>query len=267
MNYNLTPGFKYFMVTSGNQKMVVVGNFDVTSQTGFVNMPALANVSSDHWYDYFAQANTNISASAHTETFILAPGEYKVLLSAPQVIPVTLIRFTGKKNGHINELSWKVNNEQNLNRYVVERSADGVRFSPIGEVPAMAKEEYFYGDNIQNVPGSVLYYRLKSVDVDGQFSYSSIIKMVRTERGWIVEVRPNPFSEKIVLQVESPVNEKLNIAISDLSGKQILNRGVNVFSGTNVFDIPEAASFPRGVYMVKIRGNAYSQTLILVIAD
>lgn len=264
LTYNLTPGFKYLIVTSGNQKMLVVGNFEVISQTSSVSMPALANTATDRWYDYFAQANTTISAAAHSETFTLAPGEYKVLLSAPQVIPVTLINFSGKRNGNINELTWKVNNEQNLSSYVVERSFDGANFQALGEVPAMAREEYGYSDNIQNVAGSVLYYRLKSVDVDGQFTYSSIIKMVRSQRGWIVEVRPNPFAEKMILQVESPVNDKLNVSITDLSGKQILSRQIAVSSGSNVFDIPEAASFPKGVYVVKITGQEFTQTMKLV---
>jgi len=268
MSYNLTNAFKYFIVTSGNQKMVVVGNFDVIPLSSqLVSMPALANPSTDHWYDYFAQSNTSISPVAHTESFSLQPGEFKVLLSSPVTLPVTLINFSGKKNGNINVLSWKVNNEINVRNYVVERSNDGVSFSPVGEVSANGSTTYNFNDDVSHVNGNILFYRLKSVDVDGQYSFSSIIKLVRAEKGWMVEVRPNPFVRDFSIRIEAAVNDKVIMKMTDLSGRVLLAREITVAAGENVFQIPEAGLLAKGIYILTIDGSSYSKTIKVVKAD
>lgn len=263
MSYNLTNAFKWFIVTSGTQKMVVVGNFDVVSQTGSVNMPALQS-GLLRWYDYFGQSTTSITGNAHTETFTLAPGEYKVFLSSSVPIPVTLINFSGRKNGNVNVLSWTVANEQNLSSYVVERSEDGHHFTGIGTVIPSGLSEYNYNDYITNVASNILYYRLKSVDADGRSTYSSIVKLTRTSKGWIMEVRPNPFVGKLVVQLESPVNDQINVRLTDLSGKVLVMKDQHISSGANVFDIKGASSLSSGVYMLTLKGSEYSQTIKVV---
>ncbi|MBS1927387.1 MAG: T9SS type A sorting domain-containing protein [Chitinophagaceae bacterium] len=264
MNYNLTNAFKYFIVTSGNQKMVVVGNFDVVPLSGNVSMPGLANPATDHWYDYFQQANTAISPNAHTENFSLQPGEYRVLVSSPITIPVTIISFNGKKSGDFNILSWKVNNEIDVQKYVVERSADGVHFSQIGEVNANGASNYQYSDDIASINGNIQFYRLKSIDKDGQFSFSSIIKLVRNQRGWVIEVRPNPFTKTCSVQFESLTNENLKIRLTDLGGRVLLSKSLSVAPGSNIFQLPETASLSNGVYILTVESADAIKTFKVV---
>ena len=93
------------------------------------------------------------------------------------MLPVTLINFTGVKNGNVNYLTWNVASEKNLNYYEVEKSDDGLKFTSIGKINALNKSVYNYNDESVNTALAVQYYRLKMVDKDGAFSFSNIINI------------------------------------------------------------------------------------------
>ncbi|NML67592.1 hypothetical protein HHL22_20520 [Hymenobacter sp. RP-2-7] len=89
-------------------------------------------------------------------------------------LPVTLLAFTARAVGHGVLLEWRVASELNAARYEVERSADGRQFAPIGQVTARGATAYSYPD--QASPAAV-YYRLRSVDTDGQAAYSPVVAL------------------------------------------------------------------------------------------
>ncbi|MCS3797684.1 hypothetical protein [Niastella sp. OAS944] len=73
-------------------------------------------------------------------------------------------------------LTWKVADEKDVNRYEVQRSRDGVTFETIGIV--FAWEEAVHADyafNDKNTNPGINYYRLKMTDNDGVFKYSNIL--------------------------------------------------------------------------------------------
>lgn len=67
-SYNLNGAIKYIKLDGGGNTVVVVGNFDVTSQTANVNFG-----SSGTWYD---AVGNPVNLSSATFTGVLAPGEY-----------------------------------------------------------------------------------------------------------------------------------------------------------------------------------------------
>lgn len=73
---SLSGSFKWikFTTTNDTADLVVIGNFDVTPQTGSVTFPVAGT-----WYDYFA--NTTISTTTGPQSFTLQPGEYRVYVN------------------------------------------------------------------------------------------------------------------------------------------------------------------------------------------
>lgn len=64
--------------------------------------------------------------------------------------------------------------------YTVERSENGIDFLKAGKVNRTNTANvtnYLYSDDLKNVEAPVIYYRLKIVNKDGSFKYSSIIKI------------------------------------------------------------------------------------------
>ena len=193
----------------------------------------------------------------------MQPGQYRVFLNQFIPIPVTLISFNGKNSGNINQLSWTVNNEQDLSRYELERSTDGLHFNTVGNITATGNNQYSYNDNINGISASVYYYRLKSIDKDGNFKYSAIVRIRTLTKGWIVEAT-NPFTEKIQVNIESPVKDEGMLILTDLSGKQLVKQHITLSPGNNAFEITEAGRFAKGIYMLSVMSSQQKQTIKIV---
>jgi glycosidase len=254
---DLSGAFKWMKIDRLSTHMVVIGNFDVVSQTGSVTFPVAGT-----WYDFFNQ--TTITATGASQSFTLQPGEYRIFTPTYLPIPVTLVSFNGKNNGVNNILSWAVNNEDNLRRYELERSIDGVHYANVGNLNATGNSNYSYTDNIAGINANIFYYRLKSVDQDGNFKYSIIVKIHTSVKGWIVEATPNPFKEKIQVNIESPVKDNAVLVLSDISGKQLHKQNISLLPGNNAFEIPGAAKFVPGVYILSLVATDQKQTIKII---
>lgn len=71
---NFSSLYKTFQVNDDSLKIVVVGNFDVTSKSNIVSFP-----SDGTWFSYLTGTNINITGGSSTIT--LQPGEYHVYLN------------------------------------------------------------------------------------------------------------------------------------------------------------------------------------------
>ena len=182
-------------------------------------------------------------------------------------LPVTIINFSGKNNGNVNQLSWQVGNEQNSAHYELQRSNDGNNFTGIFQIATTGNTDYNYSDNIAATLSPVYYYRLKIVDKDGDYRYSEIIKLSRNFQGNLVKVNPNPFKEKIVVTVESLTPDKVTFILTDTRGRQLLRATRELSEGTNVITINEINNLPKGAYLLTVVQSQHSQTIRVIKGD
>ena len=59
------------------------------------------------------------------------------------------------------------------------------------------------------------------VDKDGNFKYSSVVKINMQTKGKFASVNPNPFKQKLVLTIESLVPDKATLIIRDIERRQL----------------------------------------------
>jgi hypothetical protein len=70
-------------------------------------------------------------------------------------------------------LQWKTSLEDEVEKFVIERSTDNSHFFNIGEVSARgAGFQYRFEDNKLGLTNSIFYYRLRIVNDDGSFQYT-----------------------------------------------------------------------------------------------
>lgn len=74
INWDLSGPVKYFKITTDTSNLLVVGNFDVTSQTSSISFQNAGT-----WYDYLN--GTTINATGAAQSITLQPGEYHVYLN------------------------------------------------------------------------------------------------------------------------------------------------------------------------------------------
>ncbi|RYY61673.1 MAG: T9SS type A sorting domain-containing protein [Chitinophagaceae bacterium] len=147
-----------------------------------------------------------------------------------QVLPVELVSFTAVRTKLDKDvkLDWITATEENVLKYVLEmaRNNDGFaanRFETVGELPAVgnsnSEQSYTFTDREINKSG-VRYYRLKIVDRDGRYSYSSIRPVLfRSNVNWTVY--PNPSSGLFNLVYQAAAGKTVQVRVLDLHGRLI----------------------------------------------
>jgi hypothetical protein len=181
------------------------------------------------------------------------------------ILPVSLIKFSGSYTGKDVQLNWQTAEEINSSYFNVQRSLNGIAFSDIGTVSSKGNSTtindyvfYDVGMSVLDDNANVLYYRLKQVDKDGRFVFSKTIQVNKSENNTAI-IYPNPTTGnfKIVLP---QVNDQVDVMIYNTSGNKVYHQ---LFNNASTADIQ--MNLPKGVYMVKITGNKISTQRKLII--
>ncbi|MEL7531858.1 MAG: T9SS type A sorting domain-containing protein, partial [Bacteroidota bacterium] len=148
-------------------------------------------------------------------------------------------------------LRWETQEEINSDYFLIERSLDGQLFQKIGKVPAKGTEsQYAYIDDTS--PKGKLYYRLKEVEFDGNYSYSEV-RTLRLSDKLSFEVFPNPAKEFVELRISVPGTESYAIALTDLTGRLMQSKKIATNPQQNAIYRFEMEDLSRGVYVVSLR--------------
>ncbi|MFK8058112.1 MAG: T9SS type A sorting domain-containing protein [Saprospiraceae bacterium] len=176
-------------------------------------------------------------------------------------LPVTLVSFQGKEIGDNNVLSWITGAEQNTERHVVERSADGMTWEVLGERAAVgfSTVEQAY-EFIDETPMSTSYYRLKSIDFDGSHQMSEVINLQRKEVGFSMNrIFPNPVTEMLFLDFSTDMVSDFDISITDLNGRVLYETEYRSEKGLNRHEI-DVVQLPAGIYLINMQSGAMQIT-------
>jgi hypothetical protein len=174
-------------------------------------------------------------------------------------LPVTFMGIVAKKQSEnsVNVL-WDVADEIDVKGYQVERSTNGVEFSSIGFVTAHGKSAYSFTDN-QAVNGTV-FYRVKNVDLDGQFKYSNVVR-VSGKRTVNIKMFPMPATTEVTLQHDRTGNNA-TVTVSTMDGRTV--KQMNLATGSYTTKLALNAMAP-GMYLVRLDdGNGGVETVKLV---
>ena len=177
-------------------------------------------------------------------------------------LPITITSFTGRLVGDQIKLEWIAQNELNFDRFEVERSFNGTTYCIIGQVKANNNFTYNFYDNADALSGRRVYYRLKKVDKDGSFKYSSVFT-IHIPLNTKFSIYPNPANTYIQLQFNKNVNGKVGVQLTDVTGKIIQQQSLNVNGSTLRLNTEK---FSAGTYVVKMdyRGEQYFQKVLIV---
>ena len=158
--------------------------------------------------------------------------------STTNVLPVVLVSFDAeylfKDNKSAVLLNWVTLSEINNEKFIVEKSIDGINFESIfivqGAGNTNTKTNYYSVD--ENPFFGVNYYRLKQIDFDGKYIYSGVISVNNTFKGQ-VSLFPNPTNtytsvsgEFKQIEVYDIVGNKVNV---EINGNKILGLSAGVF--------------------------------------
>ena len=161
-------------------------------------------------------------------------------------LPVELTSFEVQKaSAHSACLEWETASEKNNKEFSIERSVDGIQFETIGSVAgtntSSQTNNYVYTDS--NVSGAEVYYRLKQIDMNGNYFYSEV-REVSFEQNSIL-LRGNTIVSYLLSGQE--IHYTIVSQLGQLVGEGLYEAG----AGTTEKIIP-LEKLSEGVYFVKV---------------
>jgi glycosidase len=246
--YSLSDTIKWESLSGPNLKVMVVGNFGLASKTSTITFPATGK-----WYSYLTTDSITVNSTSYSIT--LNAGQYFVYTDKPirnEVLAVSWLNFIAQKTGaQTVSLNWSAKGNINNDHYDVERSSDGISFIKIGGVHATGSDDvqhYSFNDAMP-LNGSN-YYRLKQVDKDGTYQYSSIQKVNLDEAVKHWSLYPNPAKNNTTLFALNNY-AKAAIAVNDMNGRIVYRTTITGVVAGQQFIIP-VRQLAKGLYVIKI---------------
>jgi Leucine-rich repeat (LRR) protein len=179
------------------------------------------------------------------------------------LLPVKLVSFSGKLLGSSGQLQWITANENNSKSFELQRSLNGINFTAIVTIPAAGTSTdnltYQYTD--KPLTETVYYYRLKMIDRDGHYTYSSLIRLNYAKDLGGPVIYPNPAKEFIYIK-NLPLVNTLNLNLMDMSGRILRTYIVQKNSAEIKLNIKGLAA---GIYQLLSNdgGKTVSHTIVV----
>lgn len=173
------------------------------------------------------------------------------------VLPVKLSSFTATEQNSKVQLRWNVGEEINTASYQVQHSVDGVQFTGISTVPSRHLPQYTVTDN--HPVSGINYYRLQIADNDGSTTYSQLVS-VKLNTLSNLSLYPNPFHDKLSVEITLPGTKEEVVGIYDASGRRVYHQHLNLPEGPNRIQL-NLSSLYRGIYFIRFEKSGLSATI------
>ncbi len=215
----------------------------------------------NHGGQSFSSGHTQSSGSLTSSTVVTFSEKVLTLGSenAANPLPVELVYFNGLLQDEAVLLTWLTASEKDNDFFEVQRSEDGKTFESIGIVEGGGNSteaiQYDFYDEYPLFGTS--YYRLKQVDFDGKFEYSTPISINYTYDGpaLAASVYPNPTSQdNINIQiVTANYSNKVAVKVMDGMGRSIFAQSFAPQSLVDGERIALPKSISKGIYYVTVK--------------
>lgn len=170
-------------------------------------------------------------------------------------LPLQYIDLTAKRNDGYTLVKWKTEQEVNVDHFEIERRDNpNTAFVKIGTASArnMLTPNYYEYDDHKYLNGSA-FYRIKSVDIDGQTFYSNIAVVSDKDNTGSYKIT-NPVTSNIYLQFDDSYKGTYQYEILGSSGQLVQTGRLNIESAGSI-NITLNNSVLKGHYILRIKNS------------
>lgn len=216
--------------------------------------------------------NGDVRAFAITNNGYVFVGTFgSGVFRSDQPIPVELTAFSANVTGASVQLSWSTATEVNnlgfeIQRSLIDKNNSG-QWTKIAFVPGHGNsteiQNYSYVDN--NIAPGNYNYRLKIVDLDGTYQYSSIVNSVVTAPAeYSLEQNfPNPFNPSTRIKFNIAKDGFVTLKVYDVLGNEVAtlvneNRPAGVYEVE--FNTSKDLNLSSGLYIYRLSSGEFVQT-------
>jgi hypothetical protein len=193
-----------------------------------------------------------------------AANRFNIVFARSITLPVTFTNVKAFKVNNTIQVDWEVQDETNIVKYEVEKSANGQTFILANTVVSKSVRSYswidespFEGEN---------FFRIKTISRSGAIKYSQVVNVLMDRRIIPFTILANPISGTTIhlYFANQPVGNYSFNLINDMgqlvsSDKHFINAGATAQS------LKMNGELPAGVYQLQITGPANkTETLTLI---
>lgn len=214
--------------------------------------------------------DSTLSFTTTSDKASYADDRFVIVFAQAGALAISGTNVNAWKQGNNVQVELSTVNEQNIQQYMVERSADGQHFTAIKpaiqprnstrtEVYTVTDKQPLAGDN---------YYRIQLVNKDGSISYSNVVKATFVKGKAVISVYPNPVSktEQLHINMTNMDAGKYTLQLFGSDGKQLIQRSLQYNGETAIQSINLPASIAAGSYRLILldeKGNIWKQQVII----
>lgn len=187
--------------------------------------------------------------------------------SSNLILPLRLLTFTANYFNGTVLLRWETEQERNTDYFVIERNT-GDGFKIIGNVTAAGntttRSVYNYNDfDAVSLGVASAQYRLKTIDKDGSFVYSSVVLISFADLITSLLVSPNPVVNGTAkVAITCSTEQQARWKLTDNSGRILQTGTVQLLNGLNSFTI-NADQLSAGIYFLDVSSQLIIQRVKL----
>ena len=172
-------------------------------------------------------------------------------------LPVTLEKFTASMISATEaKLDWSTSMEINCSNFIVQRSYDENLFSDAETIPGSGTTNLFHSysaiDTIYAFTGSVVYYRLKQIDIDGKANLSNVIALKLKTSSQMIKISPNPFTDYLNINLEWGQTESATAKIFSVDGREVFSKIFQMNKGSNYIKLTDLSKLTAGTYILQL---------------
>lgn len=178
-------------------------------------------------------------------------------------LPMELSSFMLNVQGRNVLLNWTTQTEKNSNKFIIERNINSTNWEAVGNVKAAvlsnSPKQYSFID--KNLQSGKYKYRLKMIDNDGTFKYSSIIEAeVALPNNYnLSQNYPNPFNPGTVISYSLPSASNIKLIVYNTLSQTIKTLESGFKQAGNYSIAFNATDLPSGVYFYKLEAGNFFQ--------
>ncbi|RYY87490.1 MAG: hypothetical protein EOO15_11790 [Chitinophagaceae bacterium] len=190
--------------------------------------------------------------------------DYRVQVNA-FLLPSELFSFDAHKDGSRARIDWVITDEMPGTGYVLQRSADGIRWDELQRAQATApaqRRNYVAFD--QRPFADVTYYRLQIRKPGGQHLWSQV-RELRWESNTLFTIRPNPAYGNTRLDIISPAGGKAMLRIYTEAGALVLEQELKLAAGSSSLPLQLPSVLPASAYIVTLDDGRQRQVQRLLL--
>ncbi|MEO7445684.1 MAG: T9SS type A sorting domain-containing protein [Ferruginibacter sp.] len=210
-------------------------------------------------------AGTTLDFTINSEAASYASNRFSIIFEQVALLPVT---FTSVTANHGNEntvkVAWHVENELDINNYIIERSLDGIQFTSLGRLlPALtARGNYFFQDKYPTKGDN--FYRVKATSLNGRVQYSAVVQVKeKINKGHFYSTLET--GKKLNIFFSGMPEATYNLLVISINGRLFYSQK-HTIQFTEAMKTIDMQTAPAGMYIVVASSeNGFKQSLKIII--